>query len=45
MHRVYGGANKNAPLVESTVESLRLETCFGYIANSNALIRLGERCD
>lgn len=45
MLRVYSGANENTPLAESTVESLRLETCLGYIANSNVLTCLGERCD
>lgn len=45
MLRINGGANEDAPLIEPTVELLRLETCLGYIANSNVFIRLGERRD
>ena len=45
MLRINSGANEGAPLIESTVEPLRLGTCLGYIANSNEFIRLGERRD
>lgn len=45
MLRVYSGANENAPLLESMVESLRLVTRLGYVASSNVFIYLGERCD
>ena len=45
MLRVYSGANENAPLLESIIESLRLATRLGYVASSNVFIHLGERCD